>query len=72
MLILQSITSTAIRQYSTGRSHVLGLADDGKVWSWVRNEARQIKLMHVDLTPSNVIRVVAGIGHCYLVNHPID
>ena len=52
--------STAIRQYSTGRTHVLGLADDGKVWSWTQQEARQIKLLYIDLTESNVARVVAG------------
>ena len=53
--------STAIRQFSTGRNHVLGLSDDGKVWSWTQIEARQIKLLHVDLTASNVVRVVAGM-----------
>ena len=52
--------STAIKQYSTGRTHVLGLADDGKVWSWTQKEARQIKLLNVDLTDNNVARVVAG------------
>ncbi len=52
--------ATAIRQYSTGRSHVLGLADDGKVWYWARAEARQIKLSNVDMTDRNVVRVVAG------------
>ncbi|KAL6721722.1 hypothetical protein ACLMJK_000827 [Lecanora helva] len=26
--------STAIKQYSSGRSSILGLADDGKVWMW--------------------------------------
>jgi SCF-associated factor 1 len=25
---------TAIRQFSSGRSHVLGLSDDGTIWSW--------------------------------------
>ncbi len=52
--------STAIRQYSTGRSHLLGLADDGKIWYWAQAEARRIKLSHVDMTDRNVVRVLAG------------
>ncbi|EKG15650.1 Regulator of chromosome condensation RCC1 [Macrophomina phaseolina MS6] len=26
--------STAIKQFSSGRSHILGLSDSGKIWSW--------------------------------------
>lgn len=52
--------STAIREFSTGRNHVLGLADDGKVWYWAQAEARQIKLSNVDMTARNVVRAVAG------------
>lgn len=26
---------TAIRQFSAGRYHLLGLTDDGSVWSWI-------------------------------------
>ena len=53
--------STAIKQFSSGRNYVLGLADDGKVWYWARSEALQIKFLHVDLTETNVSRVVAGM-----------
>lgn len=53
--------STAIRQYSTGRAHILGLADDGKVWQWNNEEARLVKPLHVDVTQKVVTRVVAGM-----------
>ena len=52
--------STAIRQYSTGRSTVLGLADDGKVWMWRSMVGFQIRPLHVDLVRNKVRRVVAG------------
>lgn len=52
--------STAIRQYSTGRSSVLGLSDDGKVWMWESIVGFQIKLAHVDMVGNKVDRVVAG------------
>ena len=52
--------STTIRQYSTGRKHVLGLADDGKVWMWDSIIGYQIKPMHIDLGKNKVERVVAG------------
>lgn len=52
--------STAIKQFSNGRNYVLGLADDGKVWYWSRREALQIKFFHVNLTETNVSRVVGG------------
>lgn len=52
--------STAIRQYSTGRSSVLGLADDGKVWMWESTTGFQVKPMHVDLVQNTVTRVAAG------------
>ena len=53
-------SSTAIQQYSTGRSSVLGLADDGKVWMWESVLGFQIKLAHVDTVGNKVDRVVAG------------
>ena len=53
-------SSTAIRQYSTGRSSVLGLSDDGKVWMWESVIGFQIKLAHVDMVENKVERVVAG------------
>ncbi|KAI4198451.1 MAG: hypothetical protein LQ346_002775 [Caloplaca aetnensis] len=52
--------STAIAQFSTGRKHILGLADDGKVWQWNEEKARLIKPLHVDVSGKNVTRVVAG------------
>ncbi|KAL8670063.1 MAG: hypothetical protein Q9168_005382 [Polycauliona sp. 1 TL-2023] len=52
--------STAISQFSTGRAHILGLADDGKVWQWNNEEARLVKPLHVDVNEKVVTRVVAG------------
>ena len=52
--------STAIRQYSTGRSSVLGLSDDGRVWMWESAIGFQIKLAHVDMVGNKVDRVIAG------------
>lgn len=52
--------STAIQQFSTGRSHVLGLADDGSVWYWRRYTAMRIQLSDMDISERNVTRVVAG------------
>ncbi len=54
--------STAISQFSTGRAHILGLADDGKVWQWNTQEARLVKPLHVDVDEKNVTRVVAGMS----------
>lgn len=53
-------SSTAIQQYSTGRSSVLGLSDDGKVWMWESLMGFQIKLAHVDTVGNKVDRVIAG------------
>ena len=53
-------SSTAIQQYSTGRSSVLGLSDDGKVWMWESVMGFQIKLSHVDMVGNKVDRVIAG------------
>lgn len=52
--------STAIQQYSTGRSSVLGLSDDGKVWMWESAIGFQIKLAHVDMVGNKIDRVIAG------------
>ncbi|KAF3031771.1 hypothetical protein E8E12_001985 [Didymella heteroderae] len=43
--------STAIRQFSAGRSHILALSDNGKIWSWyhAKKAALQVKFAHVDL-----------------------
>lgn len=60
--------STAVAQFSTGRKHVLGLADDGKAWQWNVEEARLIKPLHVDVGEKRVTRVVAGISMCETIN----
>lgn len=62
--------ATAIRQFSSGRSHILGLSDSGRIWSWYdkTQPALQVKTLHVDFTEnstsgssrSNVRKVVAG------------
>ena len=52
--------STAIRQYSTGRTHILGLSDDGRIWMWTRETAFLVKPLHVDVDGRVVERVAAG------------
>ncbi len=61
--------ATAIKQYSCGRSHVLGLSDSGKIWQWNSSwrPAMHIKFLHTDLLENNSTRgrgtvksVVAG------------
>ncbi|KAK5137001.1 hypothetical protein LTR08_001508 [Meristemomyces frigidus] len=40
--------STAIRQFSAGRAHVLGLSDSGRIWTWqnVEHAALHVKFLH--------------------------
>lgn len=40
-----------IRQFSAGRSHILGLSDSGRIWSWhdMNHPATQIKFANIDL-----------------------
>lgn len=52
--------STAIQQFSTGRSHVLGLADNGNVWYWRNYTAIMIQLSDMSISEGDVTRVVAG------------
>jgi SCF-associated factor 1 len=61
--------STAIWQYSVGRSHILGLSDSGRVWEWsdFALPAMCVKSISVDMVvggpingPGRVTRVVAG------------
>ncbi|MCJ1437909.1 hypothetical protein MMC27_007296 [Xylographa pallens] len=60
--------ATAIRRYSVGRSHVLGLSDSGKIWEWSNNnlKAKFVKFISVDITENHgqgrgsVTRVAAG------------
>lgn len=46
-----------IRQFSAGRSHILGLSDDGKIWSWyhAKKAALQVQFAHVDLRERAVV-----------------
>lgn len=62
-------TETAIRQFSAGRAHVLGLSDAGRIWSWwdVAETGVMVKLLNVDMNErgnangrSLVQKVVAG------------
>ncbi|KAG8527756.1 uncharacterized protein KY384_007910 [Bacidia gigantensis] len=52
---------TAIKQYSTGRSNVLGLSDSGLVWEWKNETAVLIAPLNVDLKEKTVFEVQAGI-----------
>ena len=62
-------SSTAIKQLSAGRSHVLALSDSGRIWSWwsARHPALHVKFLHHDLREDGreratgvVRKVVAG------------
>ncbi|KAF2083967.1 hypothetical protein K490DRAFT_50253 [Saccharata proteae CBS 121410] len=46
--------SVSIKQFSSGRSHVLGLSDSGRIWSWSdeTKPAWHIKFLHVDISES--------------------
>ncbi|KAK0773983.1 hypothetical protein LTR91_006848 [Friedmanniomyces endolithicus] len=41
-------SSTAIQQFSTGRAHVLGLADSGRIWSWQNIELAALHVMFLN------------------------
>ncbi|OCL12588.1 RCC1/BLIP-II protein [Glonium stellatum] len=51
--------SVAIRQFSSGRSHILGLSDSGKIWSWysAHMPSLQVKFLHVDI---NEVLLMSG------------
>lgn len=52
---------TAIRQFSAGRYHVLGLADDGSVWSWTSDVGYLIRSSEgEEMLKRQVTRVTAG------------
>lgn len=52
---------TAIRQFSAGRYHMLGLTDDGSVWSWASAVGRLVRFFEGETTPKRqVTRVAAG------------
>ncbi|OCK80721.1 hypothetical protein K432DRAFT_381939 [Lepidopterella palustris CBS 459.81] len=44
-------SSVAIRQFSSGRSHVLGLSDSGRIWSWydATQSSLHVKFLHIDI-----------------------
>ncbi|PGH17620.1 hypothetical protein AJ79_00981 [Helicocarpus griseus UAMH5409] len=61
---------TAIKQFSSGRKHILGLSDNGHVWGWHGEVERayRVGLSNIEMTlgpqnsskPGTVTRVVAG------------
>lgn len=53
-------SQTAIQQFSVGRSHVLGLADNGNVWYWCAEVAFLIRPLNFDLVENRVAKVIAG------------
>lgn len=61
--------SIAIRQFSAGRSHILGLSDDGKIWSWYNatKAALQVKFAHITLEEQAIggpsAQQVSAFGH---------
>lgn len=52
---------TAIRQFSAGRYHLLGLTDDGSVWSWTSDVGCLIRSPEGEEIPKRqATRVTAG------------
>lgn len=51
-----------IRQFSSGRKHILGLSDTGRIWCWddVAKPARHILLSGVDVTESDTPQASGG------------
>ena len=47
--------SIAIRQFSAGRTHILGLSDSGRIWSWYddKKPALHVKFANVDIRETN-------------------
>ncbi|EEQ32371.1 hypothetical protein McanMca71_006461 [Microsporum canis] len=62
--------STAIKQFSSGRRHILALSDEGMIWSWFHRDhnarlvelscARTILNSQDPSTPGTITKVVAG------------
>lgn len=52
----------AIRQFSSGRAHILGLSDDNAIWSWSQRGAsgREISLSNLSAGSGKPRSVVAG------------
>jgi SCF-associated factor 1 len=58
--------SKAIQSFSAGRTHVMGLADDGTCWLWFSTEKASVRLKFPDVGGDNAIVdwVCAGFSHC--------
>ncbi|KAK3701194.1 hypothetical protein LTR37_015573 [Vermiconidia calcicola] len=61
--------STAVKQFSAGRAHILALSDSGRIWSWhsIEQAALHVKMLNYDTTENGrstgrgaVKKVVAG------------
>ena len=61
--------ATAVRQFSSGRAHVLGLSDSGRIWTWqnIDDVALNVRFIHHDTVEGErergrgvVQKVVAG------------
>jgi SCF-associated factor 1 len=61
--------ATAIKQFSSGRGHVLGLSDSGRIWTWqnIDDAALHVRFLHHDTVEGDrkrghgvVHKVVAG------------
>ena len=62
-------SSTAVRQFSAGRAHVLALSDSGRIWSWqnIEHAALHVRFIHHETVENGktsgmgvVKKVVAG------------
>ena len=62
-------STTAVKQFSAGRSHVLAISDSGRIWSWqnIDHAAYNVKFLNIDLKEQagereagHVKKVVAG------------
>ena len=63
---------TAIRHFSAGRAHVLGLADNGNVWFWCKEIAFLVNPLNVALVEHEATRVVGGITDFMLKYHLLN
>lgn len=63
---------TAIRHFSAGRAHVLGLADNGNVWFWCKEIAFLVNPLNVDLVEHEAMRVVGGISDFIFKYHLLN
>ncbi|KAF2468902.1 uncharacterized protein BDR25DRAFT_304831 [Lindgomyces ingoldianus] len=50
-LTMYEESCVAIRQFSSGRSHILGVSDSGRIWSWyaVHRPALHVKFLNIDV-----------------------